>query len=61
MQKEAYERAEMQKNDEYKRLMSQWARQAGYSNVDFAQSAETVLAANAAYETNFLMADRGSN
>lgn len=61
MQKEAYEKAEMQKNDVHKRLMSQWAKQAGYSNVDFAQSAEAVLAANAAYETNFLMADSGSN
>lgn len=59
LQKEAYEKAAIEKSNAHKRLMSQWEKEAVYSDLVLSKSAGTgiVSTANAAYEANFLMAD----
>ena len=56
MQEEINAKAAMEKSDAHRRLMSQWAKEAVYSDSVLAKSG-TVATANAAYEANFVMAD----
>ena len=58
MQEEINAKAAMEKSDAHRRLMSQWAKEAVYSDSVLAKSG-TVATANAAYEANFVMADNG--
>ena len=56
MQEEINAKAAMEKSDAHRRLMSQWAKEAVYSDFILARSG-TAATANAAYEANFVMAD----
>ena len=56
MQEEINAKAAMEKSDAHRRLMSQWAKEAVYSDSVLAKSG-TAATANAAYEANFVMAD----
>lgn len=56
MREEANAKAAMEKSDAHRRLMSQWAKEAVYSDSILAKSG-TAATANAAYEANFVMAD----
>ena len=59
VQEEANAKAAMEKSDAHRRLMSQWAKEAVYSDSVLARSG-TAATANAAYEANFVMADNSS-
>ena len=59
IQKEALEKTAMEKSDAHRRLMSQWEKDAVYSDLVLVKS-KTVTAANAAYKASFLMADSSS-
>lgn len=58
-EKKRIQKAAMEKCDAHKRLMTQWEKEAVYSDSVLAKSG-TVSTANAAYEASFLMADSGS-
>ena len=58
-EKKRIQKAAMEKSDAHKRLMTQWEKEAVYSDSVLAKSG-TVSTANAAYEASFLMADGGS-